>query len=83
MGHIDTFLTPLLSGCRLPLSGDTLQIILDLCIPKKELAKTCSQILFIQFQKSFMAFCQELRNPKRNYENQIWTLAPKDVIMKK
>ncbi len=23
--------------------------------------------------KSFMVFCQELRNPKRNYENQIWT----------
>ncbi len=30
-----------------------------------------------------MAFCQELRNPKRNYENQIWTQAPKDVILKK
>ncbi len=30
-----------------------------------------------------MVFCQELRNPKRNYENQIWTLDPKDVIMKK
>jgi hypothetical protein len=23
--------------------------------------------------KSFMVFCQELHNPKRNYENQIWT----------
>ncbi len=23
------------------------------------------------FPKSFMIFCQELRNPKRNYENQI------------
>jgi hypothetical protein len=26
--------------------GSTLQIILDLCIPEKELAKTCSQISF-------------------------------------
>jgi hypothetical protein len=25
------------------------------------------------FPKSFMIFCQELSNPKRNYENQIWT----------
>ncbi len=53
----------------------TLQISLDLCIPEKELAKTRSQI-------SFMTFCQELLDPKRNYENQIWTKAPKDVIMK-
>ncbi len=30
-----------------------------------------------------MVFRQELHNPKRNYENQIWTYAPKDVIMKK
>ncbi len=30
-----------------------------------------------------MIFCQELQDPKRNYENQIWTLALKDVIMKK
>ncbi len=35
------------------------------------------------FPKSFMIFCQELQDPKRNYENQIWTWAPKDVIMKK
>ncbi len=32
---------------------------------------------------SFMIFCQELQDPERNYENQIWTEAPKDVIMKK
>ncbi len=25
------------------------------------------------FPKSFMIFCQELLDPKRNYENQIWT----------
>ncbi len=30
-----------------------------------------------------MIFCQELHDPNRNYENQIWALAPKDVIMKK
>jgi len=35
------------------------------------------------FPKSFMIFCQELQDPKRNYENQILTLAPKDVIMKR
>ncbi len=29
-----------------------------------------------------MMFCQELQDPKRTYENQIWTEAPKDVIMK-
>jgi hypothetical protein len=28
----------------------TLQISLDLCIPEKELAKTCSQISFLYFQ---------------------------------
>jgi hypothetical protein len=43
------------------------------CIPEKELAKT---------PKSFMIFCQELLDPKKNYENQIWTYAPRDVIMK-
>ncbi len=32
---------------------------------------------------SFMIFCQELLDPKRNYNNQIRTLAPKDVLMKK
>jgi hypothetical protein len=35
------------------------------------------------FPKSFMIFCQELQDPKRNYENQILTQAAKDVIMKK
>jgi hypothetical protein len=35
------------------------------------------------FPKSFMIFCQALQDPKRNYENQIWTWAPKHVIMKK
>jgi hypothetical protein len=30
-----------------------------------------------------MEFCQEPQDPKRNYENQIWTKAPKDVIMEK
>jgi hypothetical protein len=30
-----------------------------------------------------MIFCQELLDPKRNYKNQIVTLAPKDVLMKK
>ncbi len=30
-----------------------------------------------------MIFCQELLDPKRNYKNQIGTLAPKDVLMKK
>ncbi len=39
-----------------------LQIILDLCIPEKELTKTCSQISFMCFQ-SFMIFCQELLDP--------------------
>ncbi len=29
---------------------DTLQIILDLCIPENELAKTYSQISFLYFQ---------------------------------
>jgi hypothetical protein len=33
-----------------PKSHPALQIILDFCIPKKELAKTCSQIAFIYFQ---------------------------------
>ncbi len=32
------------------------------------------------FPKLFMIFCQELLDPKRNYENQIWTSAPKNVI---
>ncbi len=31
----------------IPKMGDALQIILDLCIPEKELAKTRSQISFI------------------------------------
>jgi hypothetical protein len=31
--------------------GYALQLILDLCIPEKELAKTRSQISFIYFQK--------------------------------
>jgi hypothetical protein len=35
------------------------------------------------FPKSFMIFCQELLDPKRNYKNQTGTLAPKDVLMKK
>jgi hypothetical protein len=35
------------------------------------------------FPKSFMIFCQELLDPKRNYKNQIGALAPKDVLMKK
>ncbi len=30
-----------------------------------------------------MIFCQELLDPKRNYKNQIGTLAPNDVPMKK
>ncbi len=31
-----------------------------------------------------MIFCQELQDPKRNYENQIWTYRlPKEVIMEK
>jgi hypothetical protein len=30
-----------------------------------------------------MIFCQELLDPKRNYKNQIGTLATKDVLMKK
>ncbi len=46
-----------------------LQIILDFCVPEKELAKTRSHII----PKSFIVFCQELHNPKRNYENQIRT----------
>ncbi len=54
----------------------TQQIILELCNPEKELAKIRAQI-------SFMIFCQELQDTKRNYENQIWTFAPKDVIMNK
>ncbi len=29
------------------------------------------------FPKSFMIFCQELSNPKQNYENQIWTRLPR------
>ena len=35
------------------------------------------------FPKSFMIFCQEPLDPKRNYKNQIGTQAPKDVLMKK
>ena len=50
-----------------------LQIILDLCIPEKELAKNSFPNFIHIIPKSFMVFCQELRNPKRNYENQIWT----------
>jgi len=39
--------------------------------------KRISQNLFPNFiyifAKSFMIFCQELLDPKKNYENQIWT----------
>ncbi len=48
--------------------------------------KRISQNSFLNFififPKSFMIFCWELQDPKRNYESQIWTKAPKDVIMK-
>ncbi len=30
-----------------------------------------------------MIYCQELQDPKRNFENQILTEAPKDLIMKR
>ncbi len=48
--------------------------------------KRISQNSFLNFififPKSFMIFCRELQDPKRNYQSQIWTKAPKDVIMK-
>ncbi len=36
---------------------------------KKNKPKLVSNFIYI-FPKSFMIFCQELHNPKRNYENQ-------------
>jgi hypothetical protein len=46
------------------LAMSTLQIILELCIPEKELAKTHSQISFV-----ISKVIQELQDPKGNYEN--------------
>jgi hypothetical protein len=61
------------SGHRRTRSKSTLQIILDLCIPEK--VQSISQNSFPNFiciiPKSFMVFCQELRNPKKNYENKM------------
>jgi hypothetical protein len=50
---------------------------------RKRISQNSFPNLIYIFPKSFMIFCQELHNPKRNYENQICTKAPKDVIMKK
>ncbi len=50
----------------------TLQIILELCIPKKSISQNSFLNLIYIFPKSFI-ICQELQDPKRNYEYQIWT----------
>ncbi len=51
---------------------------------RKRISQNSFPNLINIFPKSFMIFCQELQDPKRNYENQIWTpKAPKDVIIKK
>jgi hypothetical protein len=56
--------------CTGPTSAATLQIILKLCIPEKELAKTRSQIAFIYFQIVHNILSGTTRSQK-NYENQI------------
>ncbi len=66
--------------CNIPAAA--LQIILELCIPEKELAKTRSQISFIYFQSHSWYSVRNYKIPK-GIKNQIWTKAPKDVIMKK
>jgi hypothetical protein len=38
--------------------------------PKRISQNSFPNFIYI-IPKSFMVFCQELRNPKRNYENQI------------
>jgi hypothetical protein len=49
---------------------------------RKRISQTSFPNLISTFPKSLMIFCQELLDPKRNYENQIWTLAPIDVLKK-
>ncbi len=49
----------------------------------KRISKNSFPNFIYIFPKSFMKFCLELRNPKRNYENQAWTEAPKEVILEK
>jgi hypothetical protein len=48
--NVDFIKVMVMALCPTPLSPPTLQIILELCIPEKELAKTRSQISFIYFQ---------------------------------
>jgi hypothetical protein len=50
---------------------------------RKKISQNSFPNLIYIFPKSFMIFYQELQDPKRNYKNQVWTLALKDVIIKK
>jgi hypothetical protein len=61
-----------------------LQIILELCIPEKELAKTRSQISFNYFQSHSSYPVRNYKIPKGIMKTRFeLILAPKDVIMKK
>ncbi len=40
---------------------------------RKRIGQNSFPNLICIIPKSFMVFWQELHNPKRNYENQIWT----------